>query len=129
MANSDDIMNTLKNLTCVKAGWAFGVPEDGRQQWLELVTAAVQQPKIENTAPGYDRHDIYSFQDDLLIAIQDGEPLKTEILRKLPPWRAFLIACVADKAGTGLEHGTLDQLNAEAKAVTGAGTLGEWWKR
>ena len=24
-------------LRCVQAGWAFGVPEDGRQQWLDDV--------------------------------------------------------------------------------------------
>lgn len=27
----------------VMAGWAFGVPEDGRDQWLDLVTAAVMR--------------------------------------------------------------------------------------
>ena len=35
------IRETLRSLRCVQAGWAFGVPEDGREQWLDLVAAAV----------------------------------------------------------------------------------------
>lgn len=88
-----------------------------------------QSREISNAAPGYVKNDIYSFQDELLIAIQDGNPLPTDTLAKLPPWRAYLIACVAERAGTGLEQGTADQVRLEAKAVTGGGNLGEWWKR
>lgn len=33
----------LSSMTCVQAGWAFGVPEDGRDQWLDLVVKAVME--------------------------------------------------------------------------------------
>lgn len=33
----------LRNLKCVQAGWAFGVPEDGREQWLDMVVEAVKE--------------------------------------------------------------------------------------
>lgn len=73
--------------------------------------------------------DIYGYQDDCLIAIEDGQPLRTDRLMKLPPWRAVLVARVAQKAGVPLEQGTVGQLVAEAVEVGGNGTLGEWWKR
>ena len=42
-SNEDEkLKNILRSLTCVQAGWAFGVPEDGRDQWLDLVVAAVK---------------------------------------------------------------------------------------
>lgn len=62
-------------------------------------------------------------QDHLLIAIRDGRPLPDVDLRRLPPWRAVLIARIADRAGVPLEHGTVAQLVDEATAVRGAGTL------
>lgn len=68
-------------------------------------------------------------QDDCLIAISDGDPLPTAALLALPPWRAVLLARVADRAGVRLEQGTLPQLVAEASAVGGEGRLGEWWQR
>ena len=37
------LRDTISGLTCVQAGWAFGVPEDGRDQWLDLVTSAVEE--------------------------------------------------------------------------------------
>lgn len=67
--------------------------------------------------------------DDILIGITDGKPVATAALQVLPPWRAVLLARVADKAGIGLERGTLAQLVAEARAVTGTGVLGAWWER
>ena len=72
---------------------------------------------------------IRDHQDDCLIAIEDGDPLPVRALRSLPPWRAVLMARVAEKAGIGLERGSVVQLVAEAWAVTGAGTLGNWWER
>lgn len=62
-------------------------------------------------------------QDHCLIAIEDGEPLSARAIAQLPPWRAVLIARVADKAGIPLEGGTLEQLVAEARRVGGEGTL------
>lgn len=68
-------------------------------------------------------------QDDCLIAIEDGHRLPAAKLKLLPPWRAVLIAHVADRAGIGLERGTLSQLLAEARAADGGGELGDWWNR
>jgi hypothetical protein len=38
-----------------------------------------------------------------------------------------MVARVAAKAGISLERGTLGQLVAEARSVTGAGFVGDWW--
>ena len=73
--------------------------------------------------------DICAHQDDCLIAIEDGHPLPTRALLALPPWRAVLMARVAEKSGVGLEQGTLEQLIEEARIVTGSGRLGNWWER
>jgi hypothetical protein len=73
--------------------------------------------------------DIYGWQDDCLIAIEDGNPLPVELLLKLPPWRAVLVARVAQRAKVPLEKGTVDQLISEARAVGGDGKLGNYWER
>lgn len=39
----EELRETLSSMTCVQAGWAFGVPEDGRDQWLDLVVKAVME--------------------------------------------------------------------------------------
>jgi hypothetical protein len=36
-----ELRDRIASLLCVKAGWAFGVPEDGREQWLDMVCEAV----------------------------------------------------------------------------------------
>ena len=46
-----ELRETLRSLRCVQAGWAFGVPEDGREQWLDLVTAAMAPSPAPETAP------------------------------------------------------------------------------
>lgn len=49
-----DLREVLRGLRCVQAGWAFGVPEDGREQWLDLVCGAVaawQAPADADTPP------------------------------------------------------------------------------
>lgn len=68
-------------------------------------------------------------QDDCLIAIEDGKPVPTRKLAALPPWRASMIAHIAEKAGVSLEDGTAAQVHAEARQVGGAGALGSWWLR
>jgi hypothetical protein len=73
--------------------------------------------------------DIYAIQDDLLISVEDGHPLRTGKLKQLPPWRAVMVARVALKAGVPMEQGTVKQIVAEAVAVGGDGTLGNWWER
>jgi hypothetical protein len=34
--------DTIAGLLCVKAGWAFGVPADGRETWLDAVVEAAE---------------------------------------------------------------------------------------
>jgi hypothetical protein len=41
MPTNESIRKELSLLKCVQAGWAFGVPEDGREQWLDMVAAVV----------------------------------------------------------------------------------------
>lgn len=41
------LQEKLSSLLCVQAGWAFGVPEDGRQQWLDMVEEAVRDSVAE----------------------------------------------------------------------------------
>lgn len=72
--------------------------------------------------------DIYGWQDDCLIAIEDGHPLRADRLLRLPPWRAVLVARVAERAGVPLEKGTVVQLITEARRVGGGGKLGNWWE-
>ena len=40
-ADPASLRDVLRGLRCVQAGWAFGVPEDGRDQWLDLVCDAI----------------------------------------------------------------------------------------
>lgn len=61
--------------------------------------------------------------DDILIAITDGKPVPSKALAALPPWRAVLMARVAEKAGRPLEHGTLDDLVTAARRAGGNGKL------
>lgn len=68
-------------------------------------------------------------EDRCLIAIEGRNPLPVQALLALPPWRAVMLARVAQLAGTGLERGTCEQIEAEARSVTGTGQLGEWWAR
>lgn len=56
---------------------------------------------------------ILQLQDDCLIAA----------LRRLPPWRAVLIARVATRGPVGLEFGTPESLIDEAQRVGGKGQL------
>jgi len=64
-----------------------------------------------------------TLQDDCLIAITDGKPVPARTLAELPPWRAVLMARVANKAGVPIEGGSLDELILEASRVGGTGAL------
>lgn len=37
----EHLRNVIRGLRAVQAGWAFGVPEDGREQWLDQVCDAI----------------------------------------------------------------------------------------
>lgn len=69
------------------------------------------------------KSEIYATQDHCLIAITDGN--KDVLIREitmLPPWRAVMIARVAQKAGL-LDDVFVDNIVAEARAVSGDGEL------
>lgn len=61
-------------------------------------------------------------QDDCLLAITKGVKPPEDALRALPPWRAVMIARVAEKAGL-MTIEEVDELVKEAAAVGGAGRL------
>lgn len=68
------------------------------------------------------RSELFAYQDDCLIAISEGKQPRIETLVKLPPWRAVLIARVANRAGV-LSEKWVDALVEEARNVGGSGTL------
>ena len=37
------LKDAIARLKCVQAGWVFGVPEDGRDQWLDMVVAEIRK--------------------------------------------------------------------------------------
>ena len=45
-----NLRNRLSSMVCVQAGWAFGVPEDGREQWLDEVVKAVREVMRDQTS-------------------------------------------------------------------------------
>lgn len=65
---------------------------------------------------------IIAHTDDVLVAITDGRPVTRDMLWRLPPWRAVLLARVAAKAGV-MQPNEVIQLVEEARAVGGAGQL------
>ena len=69
--------------------------------------------------------DLLALQDDCLISITDHRPLPAQSLRALPPWRAVLIARIANLAGiTTTDDGhDLDEIVLEAQIVGGSGAL------
>lgn len=64
----------------------------------------------------YDQREIYDSQDDCLLAIADGRRIDV-IIRRLPPWRAVLIARVALKAGV-MNQEEVDLLMEKAKMAS-----------
>lgn len=68
--------------------------------------------------------DVYGDQDTCLIAIVDGRPVDSDRLRSLPPWRAHMIARVAELAGATFTHGdSAARIHTDASRVGGEGEL------
>lgn len=111
MTDLDEMASVLR-----RAGLGLGYTD------AELPAKAEELMALTRST-GRDGRDLVGLMDACLIAITDGNPIPSEAIAALPPWRAVLLARVADKAGVDLEHGTLDQLVAEATRVGGAGTL------
>lgn len=66
---------------------------------------------------------LYSDQDDLLIAIVDERPIWGRMLIPLPPWRAWLVVRVMEKANHPIEDLNYGDIHREAVLVGGSGTL------
>lgn len=65
--------------------------------------------------------------DEILIAAQDNQPIPTDSIDQLPPWRASLIVHVAVTAGATMEHGTWQELHKAAGEAGGSAQPG-WWR-
>ena len=61
-------------------------------------------------------------QDDCLIALESGRRPSDRILRKLPPWRAVMIARIALRMELMTQE-EVDELVEEARTVGGDGKL------
>lgn len=73
-----------------------------------------------------DSSEIYAAQDDVLIGLSEGR-LDQVAMRKLPPWRAMLLARVAVKANL-MPPLQLEVMRRSANHVGGTGVLGvEVW--
>jgi hypothetical protein len=55
--------------------------------------------------------------DDLLLSTIDRQPLRTNTVDQLPPWRARMIVRVCLAAGAELEHGDPETFDQAARAA------------
>jgi hypothetical protein len=78
----------------------------------------------------YKSEDVVSSMDSILLAVLDGEPIPTDPIDRLPPWRARVVVTVALLAGGTLEHGDPQTFGwaAVAAARQDPGQAG-WWRR
>jgi hypothetical protein len=71
------------------------------------------------------RHaEVMRWQDEVLLAVQDGRPVPHQAIRALPPWRAALLADIAHAAGVPLERGNYKSLRRLAADVGGNAPAG-----
>jgi hypothetical protein len=82
------------------------------------------------TSDSCDHADYMRLSDLILLAATDRQPLPTNAIDQLTPWRAHLVVGVALRAGAELEHGTPETFDAAARAAgkEDAGQTG-WWRR
>lgn len=98
---------------------AFTLGEHGA-----TVTTMSTQDTPRDTTSRIDRAQLLADQDDCLLAITAGKPIPSDRLRRLPPWRAVMIARVAAKAGITVGDGsTAESLVGETLALNGAAHL------
>ncbi len=76
------------------------------------------------------RGDQQGLSDDLLLAVIDRKPLRTNTIDQIPPWRARMIVQVCLAAGATLEHGDPELFDQAARAAgrEDARQSG-WWRR
>lgn len=98
---------------------------------LDLAAAggltAVRDCYRDHPYAGLETRKLVAAMDNCLLAVTDGKPVPTAALSDLPPYRALMLARVAEKAGIPLQDGTVDQMKAAARTVTGGAGPG-WWQ-
>ena len=87
MIDKEVLRERLKNLRCVQAGWAFSVPEDGREQWLDMVIRAVVTADEDSER----NRKMANVDFPVRIILPEGQALK------LAPNGAEVLATVCDK--------------------------------
>lgn len=123
-------MNIAPAFICPRCGCICRHALEIYFQWCPVcaaVTGLPAQPPESEGTPELPWRLIQRNQDTCMIAIENSKPLPTAALQALPPWRAVMLARIAHAAGLGLEQGSIEQITAEARQVTGAGKLGDWW--
>ena len=77
----------------------------------------------ENTGGWPSEGSLWGLQDDVLIGMSSNPPRFSETLcRRLPPWRAVMLARIANSAGLLSDESLANMVN-EAREVGGNGRL------
>lgn len=95
MITKETVRQALLQQRCVQAGWAFGVPVDGREQWLDLVAAAIAaMPGPWESVDWYRAIDpdgeIWceaSDKEDVIERMRPGDHLERQYRRTEEEWR------------------------------------------
>jgi hypothetical protein len=66
--------------------------------------------------------------DDAMLALESHRRIPTEVLQRLPPWRAVMVAKLGIMAGFPLFMGSLEQMRRWAYKHSDAETMGNWWE-
>ena len=84
------------------------------------------QENLTHAQKRIDRHnELMRWQDTCLIAMSEGRRPPRHAIVALPPWRAVLVARIANQAGF-MSDKELANLVAEAREVTGNGVIVNW---
>lgn len=77
----------------------------------------------------YTTRDLLAVTDNIMLTVLAGEPIPTNDIDRLPPWRARLVVRMCQLAGVQLQDGTPEQFEAAVKAAgkADANRLG-WWR-
>ena len=89
---------------------------------LVFTLVETREPKDLGIYSNKDWPNLFADQDDCLIHICDGKRPPNRFLRRLPPWRAYLIAQVARRAGVMTED-DVQEIGDEAMVTGGSGRL------
>lgn len=77
----------------------------------------------------YTKEDLIAAMDDIMLAVIDGQPIPTNTVDRLPPWRARLTVRMAMLGGAVLQDGTAEQFEqAAAEAGRRDARQVGWWR-